>query len=80
MKKLQILQTWQLMSSEKRVLCVVDDNNVLLGVLTNSNISMVAMGDTAKSIELLSKTPIEYIVKTINWGIDIFPKSNTLKW
>ena len=73
-----IFEAWQLMSTEKKVLCVVDDNNVLLGVLTNSNISTVAMGDTAKSIELLSKTPIEYIVKTISGALIYAPKVTRL--
>lgn len=73
-----IYEAWQLMSVEKKVLCVVDDNNVLLGVLTNSNLSSVAMGDTAKSIELLSKTPIEYIVKTISGALVYSPKQTRL--
>jgi len=39
---------------------------------------MVAMGDTAKSIELLSKTPIEYIVKTISGALIYSPKVTRL--
>ena len=73
-----IYEAWQLMSTEKKVLCVVDDDNHLLGVLTNSNLASVAMGDTAKSIELLSKTPIEYIVKTVQGALVYAPKVTRL--
>jgi manganese-dependent inorganic pyrophosphatase len=73
-----IYEAWQFMSLEKKVLCVVDEHNVLLGVLTNSNLSSVAMGDTAKSIELLSKTPIEYIAKTISGALIYAPKVTRL--
>ncbi len=60
-----IFEAWQLMSEAKKVICVVDDENRLIGMVTNSNIAAVTMGDTAKSIELLSKTPLEYINNTI---------------
>ena len=73
-----IYEAWQLMSAEKKVLCVVDDDHHLLGVLTNSNLASVAMGDTAKSIELLSKTPIEYIVKTVQGALVYAPKVTRL--
>ena len=60
-----IYEAWQLMSSTKKALCVVDEQERLIGIVTNSNIANVTMGDTAKSIELLSKTPLEYINNTI---------------
>jgi manganese-dependent inorganic pyrophosphatase len=60
-----IYEAWQLMSEHKKVICVVDNENRLIGMVTNSNIAAVTMGDTAKSIELLSKTPLEYINNTV---------------
>lgn len=73
-----IYEAWQLISDQKRALCVVDDKNQIIGLLTNSNIASVAMGDTAKSIELLSKTPIEYIVKTIKGSLVYAPEKTRL--
>lgn len=57
----------------KPVFAVVNHLNQLLGILTSSNLSNVLLGDTAQSIELLSKTPIEYINKTIQGRLMVSP-------
>ncbi len=51
---------------DKPVFAVVNHLNQLLGILTTSNISQAVLGDTAKAIELLRDTPIEYISKAID--------------
>ncbi len=74
-----IFDAYNLMQKEdKQTLVVVDDKGILLGMITNSNLSQVAMGDTAKSIELLKKTPIEYISKTIKGKLLYAPKQTRL--
>lgn len=61
-----ILEAWNLMTEKgKPTLVVADEYNKLIGIVTMSNMSDVAMGDTAKSIELLKETPIDYISKSI---------------
>ncbi len=60
-----IFEAWQIIQNEKRALVVVDQDLRVLGLVTNSNLSSIAMGDTAKSIELLQKTPISYIAQTL---------------
>lgn len=49
----------------RRPLAVVNDRDQLLGVVTSSNLAEIAMGDTAVSISLLKRTPVEYIAKTV---------------
>ncbi len=49
----------------RQALAVVNERNQLLGVITNSNLSYVAMGDTAHTIDMLSRTSVENITKTI---------------
>ncbi len=49
----------------RQALAVVNEKNQLLGVITNSNLSYVAVGDTAHTIDMLSRTSIENITKTI---------------
>lgn len=80
MPETTIFEAWQLMNSNggKRGLVVTDEANHLLGMVTNSNLTAVAMGDTAKSIELLKKTPIEYIVKTIKGKLIYAPETTRL--
>ena len=51
--------------SGKQTLAVVNEKNQLLGIVTNSNLSYVAVGDTARAIEMLSRTSVESIAKTI---------------
>lgn len=68
-----IYEAWQLFIKHKKALCVVNDQKNLIGLLASSDISKVAMGDTARSIELLAQTPIEYIAKTINGEVIYAP-------
>lgn len=58
----------------KKTLSIVNHLNQLLGVVTSSNLSDVLMGDTARSIELLSRTPIEYISKTVDGKLIYAPE------
>ena len=60
-----IFEAWQIIQDEKKALVVVDQDQRVLGFVTNSDLSSIAMGDTAKSIELLQKTPISYIAQTL---------------
>jgi manganese-dependent inorganic pyrophosphatase len=74
-----IYEAWQLMNATGRqALLVTDEDAHLIGMITNSNLSSVAMGDTAKSIELLQKTPVEYIVKTIKGELIYKPEVTRL--
>ncbi len=73
-----IFDAWQLFLKHKKALCVVKENNELIGLLSSSDVSKVAMGDTARSIELLAKTPIEYVAKTINGEIIYRPEKTRL--
>ena len=68
-----IFEAWQLFIKHKKALCVINDQKNLIGLLASSDISKVAMGDTARSIELLAQTPIEYIAKTINGEVIYAP-------
>ncbi|HZJ86958.1 MAG TPA: putative manganese-dependent inorganic diphosphatase [Erysipelothrix sp.] len=49
----------------RQALAVVNDKNQLLGVITNSDLSNVAVGDTNRTIDMLSRTSVENITKTI---------------
>jgi|LSQX01.3.fsa_nt_gb manganese-dependent inorganic pyrophosphatase len=60
--------------NKKTTLSVVNHLNQLQGLVTSTNLSDVLMGDTAKSIELLSKTPIEYIAKVIDGRLIYHPE------
>ena len=57
---------------------VVDTDQHVLGLVTNSNLSSIAMGDTAKSIELLQKTPITYIAQTLRGTLVYEPETPRL--
>lgn len=59
--------------TDRQALAVVNEKNQLLGVITNSNLSYVAVGDTAHAIEMLSRTSIENIAKTIEGKIVFAP-------
>lgn len=59
----------------KTTLSVVNHLDQLLGLVTSSNLSNVLMGDTARSIELLSKTPLEYISKTVDGKLIYAPEN-----
>lgn len=69
-----IKDAMDMMADDRRPLAVVDDLGRLLGIVTNSNLSYVAMGDTAHTIELLKKTPVENIVRAINGKLVYAPK------
>lgn len=58
----------------KPVFAVVNHLNQLQGILTTSNISQAVLGDTAKAIELLRDTPIEYISKAIDGKLIYAPE------
>ncbi len=73
-----IFEAWQIIQNEKRALVVVDQDQRVLGLVTNSNLSAIAMGDTAKSIELLQKTPISYIAQTLRGTLVYEPKTPRL--
>lgn len=73
-----IFEAWELFIEHKKALCVVNENKELIGLLASSDISKLTMGDTARSIELLAKTPIEYIAKTINGEIVYKPEQTRL--
>jgi len=74
-----IFEAWhQMEQNGKQALTVVNEKGQLVGLITSSNLSKVAMGDTAKSIELLKKTPIEYIAKTIKGKLVFAPETTRL--
>lgn len=63
------------MSEDRRPLAVVDDLGRLIGIVTNSNLSYVAMGDTAHTIELLQRTPVENIARAIDGELVYEPET-----
>jgi len=73
-----IFEAWQIIQNEKKALVVVDQDQRVLGLVTNSNLSSIAMGDTAKSIELLQKTPITYIAQTLRGTLVYEPETTRL--
>lgn len=58
-----------MISKGERTLAVVDDSDRLIGIVTISNLARLAMGDTAETIELLKRTPLENIAKAIDGKI-----------
>ncbi|NTW96006.1 MAG: putative manganese-dependent inorganic diphosphatase [Erysipelotrichaceae bacterium] len=73
-----IFEAWQIIQDEKKALVVVDQDQRVLGFVTNSDLSSIAMGDTAKSIELLQKTPISYIAQTLRGTLVYEPEKPRL--
>jgi len=73
-----IFEAWQIIQNEKKALVVVDQDQRVLGLVTNSNLSSIAMGDTAKSIELLQQTPISYIAQTLRGTLVYAPEVTRL--
>lgn len=61
-------------TTKNPVLAVVNDLDQLQGIITSSNFSGLLLGDTAKSIDILSRTPIEYIAKTIDGKLIYAPE------
>lgn len=58
----------------RKTMAVVDDEDCLIGLITNTNLGLVSMGDTAQTIELLKRTPLRNIVKAINGECIYEPK------
>lgn len=54
---------------KRKVFTIQDEKRRLLGLVTNSSIGEVVWGDTAKSIDLLSKTSVENITRSIDGKI-----------
>lgn len=64
--KTTIHEALQMMQNNNLAYCgVIDENQHLLGMVTKSDIAVVALGDTAMSVDILAKTSIEMITKTI---------------
>lgn len=61
-----IKDAMDIVQKKRQTLAVVDDRGQLLGVVTNTNLSHVAMGDTAATIELLKRTSVGNIVKAVD--------------
>ena len=65
-----IFETLQQMQQYNRTYCgVVDENKKLIGFLTKSDISVIGLYDTARSIEIMSRTPLENFRKTLDGRI-----------
>lgn len=66
-----IKDAMDIVQKNRQTLAVVDDRDQLLGLVTNTNLSHVAMGDTAATIELLKRTSVSNITKAID-GILVY--------
>ena len=65
-----IYETLQIMQQNNRAYCgVVDDERHLLGMVTKSDVAVVGLDDTARSIDILAHTSSENIRKTLNGQI-----------
>ena len=65
-----IYETLQIMQQNNRAYCgVVDEENHLLGMVTKSDVAVVGLDDTARSIDILAHTSSENIRKTLNGQI-----------
>lgn len=62
----------------KPVFAVVNHLNQLQGILTSSNLSDLLLGDTAQSIDLLSRTPIEFISKALDGKLIYMPSESRI--
>lgn len=72
-----IYETIQLMQNTHRpAFCVTDENGIVQGMVTKSNLSTIGLGDTASGIDLLKETSIDHIAKTIN-GTIVYKDENT---
>lgn len=61
-------------TNHRQTLAVVNEHDQLLGIVTSSNLSLLAMGDTALGISMLTQTPVEYIAKTIKGQLIYAPE------
>lgn len=58
------------MHEQKHTYCgVIDEEGHLIGLVTKSDISEIGLGDTASSIEVMKRTSLSNICKTINGRI-----------
>ena len=65
-----IYETLQIMQQNNRAYCgVVDEKKHLLGMVTKSDVAVVGLDDTARSIDILAHTSSENIRKTLNGQI-----------
>ncbi len=65
-----IYESLKQMHEQKHTYCgVVDEEGKLIGLVTKSDISEIGLGDTASSIEVMKRTPVSNIAKTINGRI-----------
>ena len=65
-----IFETVGLMKKEDREgFAVVDDNNMVIGWVSKSDLANIALNDTKNSHSMLKDTPTEYIAKTISGKI-----------
>ena len=65
-----IFETVGLMKKEDREgFAVVDENNLVIGWVSKSDLANIALNDTKYSHSMLKDTPTEYIAKTINGRI-----------
>lgn len=65
-----IYETLQIMQQNNRAYCgVVDEAKHLLGMVTKSDVAVVGLDDTARSIDILAHTSSENIRKTLNGQI-----------
>jgi manganese-dependent inorganic pyrophosphatase len=62
-----IFESLRQMEEQDQTYCgVVDDDMHLLGLVTKGDIAQVGLGDTHHNIDILSKTPLDNFVKTLD--------------
>ncbi len=67
---------WSAMvDSTNRSLCVVDDNNRLVGVLSTSNLSAARLMNTEKLESLMKTASLEAIASTVGGTIEVRPRN-----
>ena len=65
-----IFESLQQMQQYNRTYCgVVDEDNKLIGFFTKSDISVIGLYDTARSIAIMAQTPLENFRKTLDGRI-----------
>lgn len=65
-----IYESLKQMQDQKHTYCgVIDEEGHLIGLVTKSDISEIGLGDTASSIEVMKRTSLNNICKTINGTI-----------
>ena len=74
-----IFEALRIMEQEKHTYCgVVDENGRLVGLVTKGDIGQVGLGDTAYNIDILAKTSVENIRKTIDGTTVYTPDERSL--